>query len=131
MKTSPSRVCTVWMSPSSGDSSKMDRADIMKRLAEGRLGMVVTTELAARGLDVPYLTHVINLELPTSLEAYVHRAGRCGRAGRPGVVVTLTTPEKAFVVERWAKEGVMDITRVEPHRGRLVVYFEEDVKKIW
>jgi len=93
--------------------------------------MVVTTELAARGLDVPFLTHVINLELPNSLEAYVHRAGRCGRAGRPGVVVTLTTPEKAFVVEKWAREGGIDITRVEPHRGRLVVYHDEDVEKIW
>ena len=59
--------------PLHGDSSKDDRKEILSRLRSGRLRIVVTTELSARGLDIPDLTHVINYELPTNAIHYVHR----------------------------------------------------------
>lgn len=59
--------------PLSGESSKDDRKEVMRRLREGGLQLVVTTELAARGLDIPDLSHVINFELPTDSVHYVHR----------------------------------------------------------
>ena len=59
--------------PLHGDSSKDDRKEIISRLKDGRLRLVVATELAARGLDIPDLSHVINFELPTDAQHYVHR----------------------------------------------------------
>jgi len=59
--------------PLHGDSSKEDRKEIISRLKDGRLRLVVATELAARGLDIPDLSHVINFELPTDAQHYVHR----------------------------------------------------------
>ena len=78
--------------PLHGETSKDDRKEILTRLRDGRLSLVVTTELAARGLDFPDLTHVINFELPTDAQHYVHRAGRCGRAGRKGLVMNFANP---------------------------------------
>ena len=74
--------------------------EIISRLRDGRLNLVVTTELAARGLDIPDLTHVINFELPTDAQHYVHRAGRCGRAGRKGLVMNFANPDTKFVIDR-------------------------------
>ncbi len=59
--------------PLHGDSSKDDRKEVMARITDGRLKFVVTTEIAARGLDIPEVTHVINFELPTDAAHYVHR----------------------------------------------------------
>eukprot|EP00557_Chaetoceros_sp_GSL56_P005926 CAMPEP_0176488346 /NCGR_PEP_ID=MMETSP0200_2-20121128/6655_1 /TAXON_ID=947934 /ORGANISM="Chaetoceros sp., Strain GSL56" /LENGTH=785 /DNA_ID=CAMNT_0017885313 /DNA_START=137 /DNA_END=2490 /DNA_ORIENTATION=+ len=75
-------------------SEKGDRAEVNKALREGYIGIVVATEMAARGIDAPYLTHVINLDLPTDASHYAHRAGRCGRGGRPGVVVNIAIGPK-------------------------------------
>ena len=58
---------------------------MMRRLVDGRVRIAVATEMGARGLDIPGLTHVVNLELPTDPSHYVHRAGRCG-AGAEGTV---------------------------------------------
>jgi superfamily II DNA/RNA helicase len=103
-------------------SDKMDRADVSKALREGYVGIVVATELAARGLDAPLLTHVINLDLPTDASHYAHRAGRCGRGGRPGVVINLTTsPKERNVPLRFAETLGIDMHTVEPRDGTLVV----------
>jgi ATP-dependent RNA helicase DeaD len=56
--------------------------------------------MAARGLDVPDTSHVIMFDMPPTAESYLHRAGRTGRMGRPGVVVTLASKQEVFVVER-------------------------------
>jgi ATP-dependent RNA helicase DeaD len=61
----------------------------MKRLRAGTTELLIATDVAARGLDVEHLTHVINYDLPNAPEAYVHRIGRVGRAGREGVAITL------------------------------------------
>jgi len=90
--------------PLHGETSKEDRKEILSRIRDGRLSLVVTTELAARGIDIPDLTHVINFELPTDSQHYVHRAGRCGRAGRKGLVINFATPDTKFVIRRFGKQ---------------------------
>ena len=104
-----------------GDKSeKMDRAEVSKALREGYVGLVVATELAARGLDAPLLTHVINLDLPTDASHYAHRAGRCGRGGRPGVVINITTgPKERNVPQRFADNLGVKMHTVEVKNGRL------------
>ena len=89
--------------PLYGEQEREERVDVMRRLLDGRVRIAVTTEMGARGLDIPDLTHVVNLELPTDPSHYVHRAGRCGRAGVAGTVLSLVPPGKAFVVSKLTK----------------------------
>ena len=101
-------------------SEKMDRAEVSKALREGYVGIVVATELAARGLDAPLLTHVINFDLPTDASHYAHRAGRCGRGGRPGVVINITTdPKERGVPQKFADKLGIEMHAVEPRNGKL------------
>jgi len=103
-------------------SEKMDRAEVSRALREGYVGIVVATELAARGLDAPLLTHVINLDLPTDASHYAHRAGRCGRGGRPGVVINITTsPKEKNVPKRFANELGVEMFSAEPRGGKLLI----------
>ena len=73
----------------SSDLSQDAREKVLKRLREGKLRFLVATDVAARGLDIPDLSHVIQYEPPDDLEAYIHRAGRTGRAGASGTAITL------------------------------------------
>jgi ATP-dependent RNA helicase DeaD len=73
----------------SSDLSQPAREKVLKRLRKGRLRFLVATDVAARGIDVPELTHVILYEPPEDREAYIHRAGRTGRAGASGVAISL------------------------------------------
>ena len=99
---------------------KADRAQVSRLLREGYVGLVVATELAARGLDAPYLTHVINLDLPTDASHYAHRAGRVGRGGRPGVAVSVTcNARERGVPRRFAEELGIAMYDVEARGGKL------------
>ncbi|KAL7434126.1 hypothetical protein ACHAXM_004300 [Skeletonema potamos] len=101
-------------------SGKGDRAEVNKALREGYVGCVVCTEIAARGIDAPYLTHVINLDLPTDASHYAHRAGRCGRGGRPGVSVSITCDgREKGVPRRLAEELGITMHNVEARGGKL------------
>lgn len=82
------------------------------------LRLMLSTDLAARGLDIPELTHVIHFDLPADADTYVHRAGRTGRIGNAGSVLSIITPEQEFVLKRIAnKLGVFDIKRLGPKRS--------------
>ncbi len=104
------------------DSEKMDRAEVSRALREGYVGIVVSTEMAARGLDAPLLTHVINMDLPTDPSHYAHRAGRCGRGGRPGVVINLTTsPQERGVPFKFADQLGVTMYTVQVKNAKLNV----------
>jgi ATP-dependent RNA helicase DeaD len=105
--------------PLHGESSKDDRKQVLGRLRDGRLRFVVTTELAARGLDVPSLSHIVNFELPTDSQHYVHRAGRCGRAGRAGLVMNFARPDTKFVVRRFGKQLGVKLQDCEIRQGKV------------
>src|SRR5690349_17567747 len=77
-----------------GDVAQVQRERTVEQLRKGKLDILVATDVAARGLDVPRISHVINHDIPTDTESYVHRIGRTGRAGRPGVAISFVTPRE-------------------------------------
>ena len=77
-----------------GGMSQEQRDRVMKKLRGKAADLVIATDVAARGLDIPQLTHVINFDVPSAPEAYVHRIGRVGRAGREGIAITLAEPRE-------------------------------------
>ena len=77
-----------------GGMSQEERDRVMKKLRGGTVDLLVATDVAARGLDISHLTHVVNYEVPPSAKSYVHRIGRVGRAGREGVAITLAEPRE-------------------------------------
>jgi ATP-dependent RNA helicase DeaD len=79
------------------DQAQRDR--VVGRLRTGTLDLVVATDLAARGLDIESLSHVVNYDVPSAPETYVHRVGRVGRAGREGVAITLAEPREHRMVK--------------------------------
>jgi ATP-dependent RNA helicase DeaD len=86
----------------SGELSSAKRKRILDRFRTGDLPMVVATDLAARGLDVPGLTHVVHWGLPREIETYVHRSGRTGRAGREGQSIAIVSPRDRHQVAEWS-----------------------------
>lgn len=80
-------------SPIHGDLDQSVRTKTLGRFRDGELKLLVASDVAARGLDIPDVSHVFNYDVPTHPEDYVHRIGRTGRAGRDGAAFTLVTPE--------------------------------------
>jgi ATP-dependent RNA helicase DeaD len=76
-----------------GDLEQNERERIMQKTREGKLRFLVATDVAARGIDISHLTHVINADMPETAEQYVHRTGRTGRAGRTGTAISLIGPK--------------------------------------
>jgi ATP-dependent RNA helicase DeaD len=94
-----------------GDLSQKDRDRAMRRFDATRVRLLIATNVAARGLDIDDISHVINYDVPATPDEYLHRVGRTGRAGRSGVAITLITPAEILKlrdVERHAR------TRIEP-----------------
>ncbi len=89
------------------DQAQRDR--VMGRLRDGTAELLVATDVAARGLDIDTLTHVVNYDVPAAPESYVHRIGRVGRAGREGVAITLAEPREQRLlanIERLTKQQI-------------------------
>ena len=92
-----------------GDISQMQRERTLDKFKKKRSNILVATDVAARGIDVVDLTHVINYSLPHDPEAYVHRIGRTGRAGKEGTAITFITPseyKKLMFIQRFAKTDI-------------------------
>ncbi len=79
-----------------GDLTQAQRDKVMARFREKSIQLLIATDVAARGIDVKEITHVINYELPDDTEVYTHRSGRTGRAGKSGVSVSLVTPREIY-----------------------------------
>ncbi len=92
-----------------GGMSQEQRDRVMGRLRSGTADLLIATDVAARGLDVDTLTHVVNYDVPSAPEAYVHRIGRVGRAGREGVAITLAEPRERRLlgnIERLTRQQI-------------------------
>jgi ATP-dependent RNA helicase DeaD len=92
-----------------GGLSQEQRDRVMKRFRDGRIELLVATDVAARGLDIESVSHVVNYDVPSSPDAYVHRIGRTGRAGRAGVAITFAEPrEQRFLenIERLTRQKI-------------------------
>ena len=79
-----------------GDLTQVQRDKVMSRFRQKNLELLIATHVAARGIDVQGITHVINYELPDDTEVYTHRSGRTGRAGKSGVSVSIVTPRESY-----------------------------------
>lgn len=91
-----------------GDVAQPMREKTVNQLKSGALDVLVATDVAARGLDVERISHVVNFDIPTDTESYVHRIGRTGRAGRTGDAISFVTPR-----ERWLVKAIEKATRQE------------------
>ena len=90
-----------------GDLSQAQRDEVMGRFRSGKLQLLIATDVAARGLDVTDLTHIINFNLPDDPEVYIHRSGRTGRAGKSGISILIThTRENRRIQEIERKFGI-------------------------
>ncbi|HCL56771.1 MAG TPA: RNA helicase [Spirochaetia bacterium] len=92
-----------------GDISQFQRENILAKFKKKRINILVATDVAARGIDINNLTHVINYSLPQDPESYVHRIGRTGRAGKEGTAITFVTPEeyrKLVFIKRISKTEI-------------------------
>jgi superfamily II DNA/RNA helicase len=80
------------------DISQNKRESTLKQFRDGRISVLVATDIAARGLDVPSISHVVNYDLPLSAADYVHRIGRTGRAGRSGIALSFVSDDQRYLV---------------------------------
>lgn len=105
-----------------GDITQALRERIIAQFKQGVIDILVATDVAARGLDVERVTHVINYDLPHDNETYVHRIGRTGRAGRSGVTILFVTPKEARLVnniERHTRQRIEKIAVPNDHMIQL------------
>ena len=98
-----------------GDKSQTARQRALQDFKNGRMRVLVATDIAARGIDISELPYVVNYDVPESPETYVHRIGRTGRAGNVGVALTLATPEDRSQLRDIEKLIKMRIPAVRDH----------------
>ncbi|NQX64163.1 DEAD/DEAH box helicase [Paenibacillus qinlingensis] len=109
-----------------GDLSQAKREQVMKRFREGRIELLVATDIAARGLDVEGVTHIFNYDVPQDAESYIHRIGRTGRAGESGVAVTFATQRDMPTIELIEKGIKMSLRGADGQQRRVVRSQTED-----
>jgi ATP-dependent RNA helicase DeaD len=121
------------------DLTQNAREKVLQRIRAGTLKFLVATDVAARGIDIPQLSHVILYEPPEELEAYIHRAGRTGRVGASGTAISLVTDIEMFELRRIAKQYSIEmIQRSEPTdedvraivSQRVTAYLEARLRKM-
>lgn len=115
-----------------GDIAQAQRERTIARLKSGQIDIVVATDVAARGLDVERVSHVINFDVPYDPESYVHRIGRTGRAGRSGEAILFIAPRERNmlrVIERATRQTIapMDLPTVEDVNEQRVARFNERI----
>jgi len=99
--------------PLNGDMTQVQREKTIERFKNGGLDIIVATDVAARGLDVQRVSHVINYEIPYDTEAYVHRIGRTGRAGREGKAILFVAPREMrmlYAIEQATRQKITPMT---------------------
>ncbi len=122
--------------PLHGDMNQVQREIVLRRLRSGQTEIVVATDVAARGLDVEQITRVINYDIPTDPEAYVHRIGRTARAGRSGKAILFVTPREERMkreIERYTNQRMTPAkvpTRADVAARRLALFKERLLKTL-
>ncbi len=122
-----------------GDIAQNQRERIVDQLKKGKIDILVATDVVARGLDVPRISHVFNYDIPQDNEAYVHRIGRTGRAGREGNAILFVTPRERRLlssIERTTKSKIPEMhlpstqdinnSRVDRFKARIVEAMQQD-----
>jgi len=119
-----------------GDLTQGKRMSVLKKFKNGRIDILVATDVAARGLDISGVTHVYNFDIPQDPESYVHRIGRTGRAGRTGEAISFITPREIAhlkLIEATTKSKMKRLsppTHQEAVRGKQQATAEKIIKQI-
>jgi ATP-dependent RNA helicase DeaD len=108
-----------------GGMNQAQRDRVMQSFRSGKTELLVATDVAARGLDIPHVSHVMNYDVPSSPESYVHRIGRTGRAGRGGEAVSLVEPR-----ERWLLQNIERLTKSKIEMATLPTVADLQVKRL-
>jgi ATP-dependent RNA helicase DeaD len=104
-----------------GDMSQAQRNIVIKKFKQAELTILVATDVAARGIDVANLTHVINYSIPDDLESYVHRIGRTGRAGKEGTAITFISKSEQRILQQIERKFNVQILPIDvPTKAQLV-----------
>ena len=103
-----------------GESSKMERQEAISKFRRGTFPLLVATDIAARGLDIEGLTHVINWDLPRDAKQYTHRSGRTGRMGAPGTVISIVTNREVDILKRMTSKLGITLEQREIYMGELL-----------
>ena len=111
------------------DMKKEERKKALDDFKNGKASILIATDVAARGLDISGLTHVIHVDVPHSIEQYLHRSGRTGRAGKDGEVLTLLTYSDEKTYKKWTKELPSKPVQKIWHRGELMEGSSKTVEK--
>ena len=117
-----------------GDMNQAQRETVIRRLRGGQVEIVVATDVAARGLDVERISHVVNYDIPNDVEAYVHRIGRTGRAGRSGVAVLFVSPRERRMmmeIERFTGQRIkpMKMPTQADVAARRIALFKDSIRR--
>ena len=118
-----------------GGMGQMDRDRVMRKARGQAVDVVVATDVAARGIDIDHLSHVVNFDVPSSPETYVHRIGRTGRAGREGTAITIATPREGRImrqIESLTKQRfeVADVPTPEQVRARRLDQLRQELARV-
>lgn len=119
----------------SGDLNQKLRNQTVARLKLGKVNILVATDIAARGLDLPSITHVFNYDIPNDKEAYIHRIGRTGRAGRTGIAITFVNRSEVRKI-KWLEKAIgqkmeiMEIPNEKALRNHRDSIFKKRAKAI-
>ncbi len=115
-----------------GDIAQVQRERVIGQLKSGKLDVLVATDVAARGLDVERISHVVNFDIPTDVQSYVHRVGRTGRAGRSGDAISFVTPRERRLlgaIERATKQSLtcMDMPTADDINATRLGRFDDAI----
>ncbi len=119
----------------SGDMAQKRREETVAQLKKGRLDILVATDVAARGLDIDRISHVINFDIPTDVESYVHRIGRTGRAGREGDAILFVAPRERrllYSIERGTKQKIplLELPSTETINDQRIARFKQSITDV-
>ena len=104
-----------------GNSTKQERQKVLNDFKNGKIPVLLTTDVATRGLDIPDVTHVVHFELPEDVKQYVHRSGRTGRMGKEGTVVSLVTKAELSSVKKWTAKMNVALQKQLLEKGQVVI----------
>jgi len=121
-------------SPLNGDMNQALREKTIERMKKGKLDILIATDVAARGLDIDRMSHVVNYDIPYDTESYVHRIGRTGRAGRNGEAILFVSPREKrmlFAIEKATRQSItkMQLPSTEDIADRRVTQFNQQLSE--
>ena len=121
-------------SPLNGDMNQAAREKAIERVKKGKLDILIATDVAARGLDIERMSHVVNYDIPYDTESYVHRIGRTGRAGRKGEAILFVAPREKrmlFAIEKATRQTIslMQLPSNEDVADRRVMEFKQQLSE--